>query len=132
MKKLSTLFIMLILALALSACGNNANDNNLMGGGENQQNDNSHTSSLMPSTSTNQNQQQGNQTSDITRERALEIALEKAGVKESDIRDLDIELDDERGEKVWEIDFDHENLEYSYDINAETGAITKVERERDN
>ena len=70
--------------------------------------------------------------SSITRERALEIALEEAGVAETDIWDLDIELDQERGAKVWEIDFEHGNMEYSYDVNAESGDITKVERERDN
>ena len=70
--------------------------------------------------------------SSITRERALEIALEEAGVAETDNWDLDIELDQERGAKVWEIDFEHGNMEYSYDVNAESGDITKVERERDN
>ena len=69
--------------------------------------------------------------SSINREEALDIALEKAGVTKTDIRDLEIELDHERGKKVWEIDFDHGDLEYSYDIDAESGAITEVERERD-
>ncbi len=113
MRKLSVLFISLILVLALSACGNNANDNNLVGGGSNQQNSSS-------------------QTTAITREKALEIALDKTGAAESDIRDLDIELDVDRGERVWEIDFEYGNLEYSYDVDAQTGAITKVERQRDN
>ncbi len=131
MKKFSVLFITLILALALSACGNNTMDNNSMGSGTNSPNQNgsSLVSDLTPS---NQNQQQNNQTTAITRERALEIALTEAGVKQADIRDLDIELDTERGVKIWEIDFDYGNTEYSYDVNADTGAITKVERERDN
>ena len=104
MKKLLTLFVTLILTLALSACAAAAGS---PAAGSND-----------PSTA-------------ITRERVLEIALDKAGVKQSDIHDLDIELDRERGTTVWEVDFDHGNLEYSYDINAETGEITKVERERD-
>lgn len=98
-EKILAISIVLIVALALSACGGRA------------VNDSSST---------------------ITRERALEIALDKAGVKQSDICDLDIDLDRERGTTVWEVDFDHGNLEYSYDIDAETGDITKVERERDN
>ncbi len=110
MKKLLTLSIILILVLVLSACGNNSINNTKDNGA---------------------NQQQGNQTLAITRERAIEIAVEKAGVKQTDIHDLDIELDVERGAKVWEVDFDHGNLEYSYDVDAETGVITKVERERD-
>lgn len=112
MKKLSILSIAFILTLALSACGNDTNSNQLMGGGTDLQNSNF-------------------QTTAITRERALEIALEKAGVAQTDIRDLEIELDYERGAKVWEVDFDHGNLEYSYDVDAETGAVTKVQRERD-
>ncbi len=111
MKKILTVLLAIVFVLALSACGNNVKDNNLIGGGA--------------------NQPQGNQTTVITRERAIEIAVEKAGVSQADVRDLDIELDNELGGKVWEIDFDHGNLEYSYDVNAETGVITKVERERD-
>lgn len=67
----------------------------------------------------------------ISRDKALEIALNKAGLKKSDVHDLDIELDKERGINVWEVDFDYQNKDYSYDINAETGAIIKAELERD-
>ena len=80
-EKLSVLFIVLILILALSACGS------------------------------------------ITRKEALDIALEKAGVAEKDIRDLDIELDKDRGAKVWGIDFEHGNMEYSYDVDAVSGEV---------
>ena len=133
MKKLSVLFITLILTFALSACGRNAMDNNSINGGtnshnsnsNNNSNNNSQNSTLTPSTPTNENL-----SNEITREKALEIAFEKAGVKQADVRDLEIELDTENGVKVWEIDFEHKNLEYSYDVNAQSGAITKTERER--
>ncbi|MBO5716024.1 MAG: PepSY domain-containing protein [Clostridia bacterium] len=69
---------------------------------------------------------------DVNRKKAVEIAVNKAGVARSDIRDLDVEFDVERGIAVWEIDFEHGALEYSFDVDAETGSITKVERERDN
>ncbi len=129
MKKLSVLFITLILTFALSACGRNAMDNNSMNGGTNSPNTNSNSqdSNLTPSNPTSDNL-----SSEITREKALEIAFEKAGVKQTDVRDLEVELDTENGVKVWEIDFDYKNEEYSYDVNAKTGAITKTERERDN
>ena len=68
---------------------------------------------------------------EISRKEALNIALEKAGVAKADIRDLDIELDAEHRRKVWEIDFEHGNVEYSYDVDAESGTITEIERERD-
>ncbi len=131
MKKLLALFVTAILALTLSACGGNKSGNDIMSSDGNKQNQsgNSITSDLTPSVSSDMGQ--GSQTSGITRERALEIALEAAGAKQEDIRDLKIELDDEHGTKVWEVDFDYGNKEYSYDINYTTGAITKVEHEND-
>ena len=132
MKKLSVLFITLILSLALSACGNNSTGN-----GNTQPNNNSPSSnpnqydSSIPSVSSNQDKQPTGQSPAITREKALETALQKAGVKQEDIRDLDIELDTEHGITVWEIDFEHENYEYSYDVNATTSEITKIEHETD-
>ncbi len=65
----------------------------------------------------------------ITADEALNIALKQAGVTREDIRNLESTLDRENGAAVYEIDFDVGNVEYSYDINAETGAI--VERDRD-
>lgn len=134
MKKLLALFLALLFVFALSACGNNVNHKSFISNGANQQNqsDNSQASTVTATDSSNQNQQQGNQTTAITREKALEIVLEKAGVNQAEIHDLDIELDTERGVKIWEVDFEHGNLEYSYDVNAKTGAVTKVESEIDN
>ena len=40
-------------------------------------------------------------------------------------------MDWERGTKVWEIKFFQGGMEYEYDINAETGAIMKFERDWD-
>ena len=102
MKKLLTFVLTLTLILSLSACVRTPTKNNNI-----------------------------NNEVTITREKALEIALQTAGLNENDIRDLEIELDNERTVTVWEVDFDYKNLEYSYDINAQTGAITKAERERD-
>lgn len=61
----------------------------------------------------------------ISRNRAIEIALQEAGVKKSDVRDLDAELDRERDIAVWEVDFEVGNREYEYEINAKTAAILK-------
>ncbi len=125
MKKIFTLSITLILVLALSACAKNATTN----GKTSQQNQNNAHSHNDPSPSAPS--QQPSQTTEISRDKALEIALNTAGVNQADIRNLDIELDRERGELVWEVDFEHANLEYSYDVNAATGAITKATREFD-
>ena len=67
----------------------------------------------------------------ISRDRAIEIALEKAKLKKADVRDLEAELDYEKGVLVWEVDFDYQNFDYSYDINADSGAIVFEEIEKD-
>ena len=67
----------------------------------------------------------------LTRDQALAIALQKAGLQKADVRDIDAELDRERGTPVWEIDFESGTTEYSYDINAYTGEVVKQEKERD-
>ena len=44
---------------------------------------------------------------------------------------MDIELDDEDGTLVYEVEFKSGGMEYSYEINAATGAILKHETELD-
>ena len=63
--------------------------------------------------------------------KAKSIALNHAGVSENEAYDMDIELDDEDGTLVYEIEFKSGNMEYCYEINAATGAILKHETEID-
>lgn len=67
----------------------------------------------------------------LTKDQALAIALQKAGVQKEQLRDLDIELDLERGIPVWEVDFEAGITEYSYDVDAYSGEIVKREKELD-
>ena len=69
---------------------------------------------------------------DIGHAKAKSIALNHAGVSESKAYDMEIELDDEDGTLVYEVEFKFGNMEYSYEINAATGAIIKHEAELDN
>ena len=69
---------------------------------------------------------------DIGHAKAKSIALNHAGVSENEAYDMDIELDDEDGILVYEIEFKSGGMEYSYEINAATGAILKHEAELDN
>ena len=110
MKKLFTLLLTLVFVFALSAC-----DNTRSGA---KQNNNANT----PTQS---------ETDLITRDRALDLALNHAGLTLDDVYDLEAELDYERGVTYWEVDFESKNLEYSYDINAQTEEITRLEKERD-
>ena len=66
---------------------------------------------------------------DIGYARAKSIALNHAGVSENQACDMDIELDDEDGRIIYEVEFRSGN--YDYEIDACTGAILKHEAELD-
>ncbi len=67
----------------------------------------------------------------LTRDQALAIALQAAGLTKADVRDVDAELDREWGATLWEVDFESGTTEYSYDVDAYTGQVVKREKERD-
>ena len=68
----------------------------------------------------------------LTQEEALAAALEHARLEKDQVEFIKrVELDYERGRKVFEIEFFHNGFEYEYDIDAETGKILKFDRDRD-
>jgi len=67
----------------------------------------------------------------ISRDEAKAKAITHAKVVNGKIRDLDIELEKERGVTFYEISFDVGNLEYEYAIEAYTGEILYNKTERD-
>ena len=68
---------------------------------------------------------------DIGYAKAKSIALNHAGVNENKAYDIGIELDDEDGRLVYEVEFKSGNVEYDYEIDASSGAILKHETELD-
>ena len=68
---------------------------------------------------------------DVGHAKAKPIALNHAGVSENEAYDMEIELDDEDGMIVYEVEFKSGGMEYSYEINAASGAILKHEAEID-
>ena len=60
---------------------------------------------------------------EISREKAIGIALNDAGFSINDVRDLDVERDYERGVLVYEIDFEQGRNEYSYEIRISDGKV---------
>ena len=68
---------------------------------------------------------------DIGHAKAKSIALNHAGVSENTAYDMDVELDDEDGTFVYEVEFKSGNMEYDYKIDAASGAILKHETELD-
>lgn len=142
MKRIAALFLVLISVLALSACakttGELANAQRRMeefsAGTRNDSDTTVSTSGTQGMNTESQQVTEGTsaseETSLISRERAVEIALENAGLAKDGVFDLDAELDKERRGTFWEVDFETREFEYSYEINAETGKVVHQEKER--
>ncbi len=73
------------------------------------------------------------ETDDIDEEKAFEIALEHANVSASDIsrKEVHPDYDDVYGREIYEVEFHVGQMEYNYDIDAETGEILEDESEID-
>ncbi len=118
-------FTALFLVLVLSACGDAA----LQAG----------TTTSTVSTTTVSTQESGTTSQPsgttvirpITRDQAKAIALQHAKLTEANVRRVEAERDRERGVLVYEVEFDHQGYEYSYDIHAETGEVLWFEKELD-
>ncbi|MDD6021623.1 MAG: PepSY domain-containing protein [Oscillospiraceae bacterium] len=66
----------------------------------------------------------------IGEEKAKEIALSAAGIPAQDAKFIICEFDYENGTAVYDVEFYYGRTEYSYDIDAVTGEILKVEQDR--
>ena len=109
MKKLLALVLSLGLVFSLSACVPTAKNTNK----------NSGTSGSNTTVT------------EITSEEAIEIALNTASLNREEVINLETEIDYERGIKVWQVEFDHGNKEYSYDIDISTGKIVEADKDLD-
>lgn len=67
----------------------------------------------------------------ITETQAKEIAVKDAGLAETAVVNLLVQLDVDNGKQYYEVDFDDTKagLDYSYTIDAETGAIVEKSNE---
>lgn len=66
----------------------------------------------------------------IGSERAKEIAYLHAVIDPSMVFDLEVDLDEEDGRMIFEIEFKAGNIEFEYDIDAISGEIVKWEQDR--
>ena len=74
---------------------------------------------------------QGAEKAKISKATAKKIALKRAGVKQGQITDYEIELDEDDGKKVYEGSFNVGRTEYDFEISASDGSIIKWETEVD-
>lgn len=136
MKKLITLTLVLIFALSLTACGRAMND--VTSGVE------SMGDSIISGTqSTTDKVTDGvesaiggdeksmNLMAGITAKQARDAALNHAGLDESQVSDVEIDLDRDNGKLIYEVDFNSGNTEYDYDIDAETGKVISADKSKD-
>lgn len=63
----------------------------------------------------------------ISSDQAKAIALQHAGIAETDAWGLKVEQGTENGVNVYEVDFKYGGKDYDYDIDANTGAIVKYD-----
>lgn len=66
----------------------------------------------------------------VTREEAIQIALERVNLKEEAVTFTKIELDRDDGRQIWEIEFVSAGVEYEFDIDARTGIIREMDISR--
>lgn len=67
----------------------------------------------------------------LAKDKPKKIVLKDAGISSKAIHDYDIDLDDENGVAVYEIDFNHKNKEYDYTVDVHSGKILKKNVKRD-
>ncbi len=120
MKKALSLFaLVIVLLFSIIGCASPKNNN---------------ITNSLPSTNKNNDEQISStpkitQNAKLSKQDAKRIALENAGVNESDIFDYENELDLKKGILTYEISFDTKDFEYDYHISATDGAIIKFEKE---
>ena len=70
-----------------------------------------------------------NSTANISADKAKQIALSHAGLTSSQVTFKRTELEFDDGISKYEVEFYYNNREYSYEINAKTGAILSYEQD---
>lgn len=70
-------------------------------------------------------------TKTISKSKAQSIALNHAKLKKSEVTGLQVSLDTDDGRTYYEVDFRKGNVEYDYEIDAETGKIIEWDKDID-
>ena len=136
MKKIIVLALSLVFILSLTACGRAMNDvtsdvesmgDSIISGTQSTVNKATEgVESMMGGDEKSMDLMAG-----ITAKHAKETALRHAGLNESQVSDVDVDLDRENGKLIYEVDFISGNTEYDYDINAETGEVISADKSKD-
>lgn len=137
MKKIIVLALSLVFILSLTACGRAMNDvtsdvesmgDSVVSGAESAADK---ITNGTESTAKNVENNSMNLMAGITAKDAKDAALSHAGLSESQISDVEIDLDRDNGKLIYEVDFNSGNIEYDYDIDAETGEVISADKSKD-
>ncbi|MBE6727950.1 MAG: hypothetical protein E7562_04810 [Ruminococcaceae bacterium] len=128
MKKIFVILSVLTLMFSLSACGNSSSMKDDISNGISSLE--SAADSTMDKISGDNNDKTSQNTATISKEEAKNKALSHAGLKETDIMGLDIDLEHDDGIYQYDISFYSGDKEYDYEINAQTGEIISADSER--
>ncbi len=71
------------------------------------------------------------QTQSITKDKAKELALKKAGVAAKDAKFVKVELDRDDGVLYYDIEFEAGSYEYDIEVSADDGSILSFDKEKE-
>lgn len=145
MKKIISLILSLAFVLSLTACGRAINDvtsdaesmgESIVSGAESVVDNaesavNGNNSNKSNNNSNSNNSKSMDLMAGITANDAKEAALKHAGLSDSQVTDVDIDLDRDNGKLIYEVDFNSGNTEYDYDIDAQTGEVISADKSMD-
>ena len=139
MKKIIVLVFSLIFILSLTACGRFANDvkNDAESAGDSVVSgvdsaaDGVESDVKDKDKDKNKDDESMDLRAGITANDAKEAALKHAGLSESQVTDIEIDLDRDNGKLIYEVDFNSGGIEYDYDIDAETGEVISANKSKD-
>lgn len=114
-KQILAIFSAILIAVSFAACGADDMKDDL-------KDDMSSVESMIDGTMNNPK---------ISKNEAKDIALKHAKLKEDEVTSLYSELETENNIKKYDVEFKKGNMEYDYEINAETGEIISFDHEID-
>ena len=83
-------------------------------------------------TETVKQEKESSESTRLTRDEALDFALDYDGLTRDDIHDLEVDFDgyeDDYGVEIYEIEFDTDTHEYEFDVDALSGELLDVEKD---
>lgn len=66
----------------------------------------------------------------LTKEEAMKIVLEYAGLEENQVMFTKVRMDWDDGRQIYEIEFVYNGAEYDFDVDARTGRILETDMDR--